>query len=379
MSDAPLPQSDRLPGAPHPREAPALIGQHDAEAAFLDAYTTGRLHHAWLITGPRGTGKATLAWRIARFLRAEPAEDQGGGLFGDAPPAPATLDISPDHPIARRVAALSEPRLLLLRPPWDDKAKRLKSDIPVEETRKLNSFFGLSAADGGRRVVIVDAADQMTVNAANALLKLLEEPPDRATLLLVCHRPARLLPTIRSRCRELRLGPLATDDIARILTAADADADLSAAALAELASGSAGDALLLAAEDGPALYARIMALFADAPRLDRPAAIALADEAAQRGRETRRDLILRLIDLYLARLARTGAGAPPTAEAAPGEAAHLARLAPDPIAGRRWATLHQTLADRAGHGLAVNLDPSSLILDMVLKINETAAAILARH
>ncbi|MDU8946186.1 DNA polymerase III subunit delta' [Ovoidimarina sediminis] len=378
MTDAPLPEADRLPGVPHPREAPALIGHAAAEAAFLDAHATGRLHHAWLITGPRGTGKATLAWRIARFLLAEPPEDDGG-LFGDTPPAPASLDIDPEHPIARRVAALSEPRLMLLRPQWDEKAKRLRSEITVEDTRKLNAFFGLSAADGGRRVVIVDAADQMNVNAANALLKLLEEPPARATLLLVCHRPARLLPTIRSRCRELRLTELAPGDIARVLDQTGIATDAPPEILAELAGGAPGTAIQLTTEDGPALYARLLTLFADAPLMDRPAAIKLAEDAAQRGREARRDLILRLIDLYLARLARTGAGAPPNAEAAPGEAAHLARLSPDPRAARQWAALQQTLADRAQHGLAVNLDPSSLILDMVLKINETAAAITARH
>ncbi len=371
-----IPEPDALPGAPHPRMAERVFGQERAEAAFLTAYTSGRLHHAWLITGPRGVGKATLAWRIARFLLAEPAQD--GGLFG-APPTPETLDSDPEHPAVRRARALSEPRLFLLRRGWDDKAKRLRSEITVDETRKLHGFFGLSAPDGGRRVVIVDAADEMNISAANAILKLLEEPPANAVLLLVCHRPARLLPTIRSRCRELRCRPLGPEDLSRALLQAGADPGDADAGLAELASGSAGAALSLIESDGAALYREIIELVATAPALDRPRAIKLADAAAGRGAEARRDLTLHLLELHLARLARTGAGAGPLAEATPDEAAHLARLSPDPVAGRRWAALQQELSDRAGHGLAVNLDPSSLILDMVLSINETAAAILSRH
>ncbi|TMV40339.1 DNA polymerase III subunit delta', partial [Thioclava sp. BHET1] len=131
MSEEILPEADRVEGAPHPRETRALIGQKAAEAAFLDAFTSGRMHHGWLITGPRGVGKATLAWRIARFLLAQPPEGEIG-LFG-APEPPQSLSIPADDPVAHRVAALSEPRLKLLRRPWDDKTKRLKTVISVDE------------------------------------------------------------------------------------------------------------------------------------------------------------------------------------------------------------------------------------------------------
>ena len=148
MSATEIPEPDRAPGAPHPRETGHLFGQSAAEAAFLDAHSGGRLHHAWLITGPKGVGKATLAWRIARFLLADAGSDDGG-LFGDAPPAPATLDIAPDHPVARRTRALSEPRLLLIRRGWDDKNKRLRTEITVDEARRIKGFLSLSATDGG--------------------------------------------------------------------------------------------------------------------------------------------------------------------------------------------------------------------------------------
>jgi DNA polymerase-3 subunit delta' len=375
MSDADLPALDAVEGAPHPRETARLFGQDAAEAAFLAAHQGGRLHHGWLLTGPRGVGKATLAWRIARYLLATPDPGDAGGLFG-APPLPETLDIAPEDPVARRVAALSEPRLCLIRRTWDDDRKppRPRAGITVDDVRRLNGFFGLSATEGGRRVVIVDAADDLNPNAANALLKLLEEPPARATLLLISHQPSGLLPTIRSRCRVLRLASLGPEDMARALNGAGvALAPADAAALAELSGGSVGEAVRLANLDGLALYAAMIALFATLPRLDRGRALALADAAGARGADAQVDLILRLFDLFLSRLARA-ALAPAPDEAAPGEAALLARLCPTPCHARAWADLHQALGARARHARAVNLDPAALVLDMVLQIEQTAAA-----
>ncbi len=375
MSDDPTPEADRVDGAPHPRETRHLIGQSAAEAAFLEAYTTGRLHHGWLITGPRGVGKATLAWRIARFLLAEaPASE--AALFG-APPPPDNLDIPDDHPVARRMAALSEGRLFLLRRAWDADKKRLKAQITVDEARKLKGFFGLSAADGGRRVVIVDAADEMNVSAANALLKLLEEPPANTTLLLVSHQPSRLLPTIRSRCRELRLATLSPDDMATALEAAGCSAEGDTAALAELSIGAVGEAVRLTNLGGLEGYTDLVRMFTDLPGLDRARAIRLAEACAGRGAEDRLDLTIGLIETFLARLARAGATRQTPPEAARGEAALFARLAPDAHAARRWADLHQSLGQEARHGRAVNLDPAALVLDMVLKIDEAAAGVAA--
>lgn len=371
MTDQNLPEPDRVEGAPHPRETPQLFGQTAAEATFLEAYATGRLHHGWLLTGPRGVGKATLAWRIARFLLATPPAD-GGGLFGDAPPAPTTLDIPPTHPVARHMLAGAEPGLFVLRRGPNDKGDRLSAEVRVDEVRRLKSFLHLTAADGGRRVVIVDTADDLNVAAANALLKLLEEPPAGATLLLISHQPSGLLPTIRSRCRELRLSPLTSGDLVKALDQAGTETS-EAAALSVLAAGSAGEAIRLANLDGLATYGRIVSLFSSLPRLDRQAALALADSAAQRGAgESRLALILTLMDLFLSRLARAGVLGASGPEAARGEAALFARLCPTPWAARQWADLQQTLGARARHGQAVNLDPAALLLDMIFRIDQTA-------
>ncbi len=367
MSDDDLPQPDQIDGAPHPRETALLVGQAEAEAAFLDAFNTDRLHHGWLLTGPKGVGKATLAWRIARFLLATPKED--GGMF--AAPAPESLDIAVEHPVNARLQALSEPGLFLLRRGWDEKTKKLKTVITVEEVRKLRGFFSMSNPDGGRRVVIVDAADEMNVSAANALLKVLEEPPADCTLLLVAHQPSKLLPTIRSRCRELRCRTLAPEEMAEALSAAGTDGGAHAVALSELSGGSVGEAMRLLTLDGLTLYKEVMAVLETLPRLDRSAGLKLAEKAAARGVEGRLDLMLRLFDVALSRLSRAGLGAV-DAQATSGELLTLARLSPDADAARAWAELAAVSSARVRHGQTVNLDPSSLILDMLLSMNDVA-------
>lgn len=370
MTDDALPEADRLEGAPHPRETRQLFGQIAAENEILSSVEGGRMHHAWLLTGPKGVGKATLAWRAARFLLARP-KGSDAGLFG-APPAATTLDVEPDHPVSRRLAAMSDPGLLSLRRQWDVDRKRFKAQITVEEIRRLNAFFGLSATEGGYRIVIVDSADEMNTAAANALLKVLEEPPRNALLFLVSHRPARLLPTIRSRCRELKLRPLAPDDLAAAITQAGGNAE-AAAELAELSGGSVGEALRLLAFDGPELYRCLVDLLATAPRMDRQKAIGLAEKAAQRGAEERLDLTIRLLDTALARLARHGAGRTGAAEATSGENEVFTRLAPDIRKAHAWAELHRDTGARLAHGRAVNIDPASLLIDTLLRVNETAA------
>lgn len=375
MTEPAVIEPDRVEGAPHPRETLELFGQGAAEASFLEAFNSGRMHHGWLITGPRGVGKATLAWRIARFLLARPQEETG--LFG-APPPPVDLSVAPDHPVARRVQALSEPGLKLIRRSLNDQG-RLRQVIAVEDVRTLRDFFGMSAAEGGRRVVIVDAADEMNPNAANAILKVLEEPPSGAVLLLIAHQPSRLLPTIRSRCRELRLSALRPDAMQAALAQALGDTiEADSVALAELSGGSVGEAIRILADEGLTLYAGIVALMAGLPDMDRSRLRALADSVSGRGAEARFDLVVRLVDMAVARMARVGASGQPLPEAAPGEAALIARLAPDAAAARGWAELAADLGARARQGRAVNLDPAALVLDMFLRMENTARTLARR-
>lgn len=366
MIDEALPEADRTEPAPHPRMAPGVVG-HEAQISEALAALGGQLHHAWLLTGPKGIGKATFAWAFAGSVLATPPP---GGLF--EAPAPAGIGLGPEDPLRLRLEALSEPRLALVRRAWDEKAKRLKSQITVDEVRKLHRFLGLSAPDGGRRVIVIDAADDMNVTAANAVLKLLEEPPADTVFLLVSHRPGGLLPTIKSRCRTLRFDPLGPDSLARVLSQIGSDVPPDdAGTLSALAGGSAGAAVGLIEENGLRLYDEILAVLASCPSLDRPKALALANATVGRGAEARRDMTLQLFETALARLARAGAGVPP-AFANPVEEQLAARLAPTPQSGQAWASAAQDLVADARQALAVNLDPSGVILDMIIKTNELA-------
>lgn len=372
MSDAEgLPEPDRVEGAPHPRQTPHVLGQSQAEAEFLDAYTSGRMHSGWMITGPRGVGKATLAWKIATFLLAERAED---GFFGDAPPPPTSLDVSDENPDAKLVQSGAHPRLSVIRRPYNYDTKKLRQEITVDAVRGLKSFFHMSAADGGRRVVIVDAADEMNRNAANAILKELEEPPENTTILLVAHQPSALLPTIRSRCRTLRCAPLDTNDLHSALIQAGFETP-NAEALATLAEGSAGNAIRILQHDGLPLYGELIRLFSGLPRMDRPHAIKLAEACAGRGSEARYAMTIDLIDHFLARTARAGLMGPPDTQGAPQEALVLQKLSPHQGAAQVWAQLQQDTSARVQHGRSVNLDPASLVLDTFFKIEDTALRI----
>ena len=357
-----LPEPDAVDGAPHPRFAAQVFGQGAAEAAFLDAYNGGKMHHAWLVSGPEGVGKATLAWQLARFLLAQ----DGESLFGP----PLDIAVDPASPVIARIAALSEPRLRLCRRPWDPKTKRLKKAITIDEVRKLKGFFNLSATDGGWRVVIIDTADELNTAAANGLLKILEEPPEKVVIFLISHQPSKLLPTIRSRCRTLRCAPLGEAEMGNALAQVGHDNDITPA-LATLSSGSPGQAIRLLADDGVALYGQIMQLIQTAPGLDRGLALALADKCAARGQESRYDLTLALIDLALVRLARHGAGMP-MLEAANGELALAGKLAGNEAQARIWADLQQSLSAKIAHARAVNLDPAQVILDTFLQIDSAA-------
>src|SRR6202158_3625916 len=218
--------------AVHPRQTAALFGHRDAEAALLSAYRSGRIPHAWLIGGAAGIGKATLAYRMARFVLA-----RRNPLGVDVQRAD-TLWVDPSNPVARQVAAGAHGGLLTLERSLNDKGV-MRTVITVDETRETISFFGSTAAVEGWRVCIVDTVDELNPNAANALLKVLEEPPQQSLFLLVSHAPARVLPTILSRCRKLLLRPLATADVISAAAQA-ANIAIDDPALSEAAGGGEG-------------------------------------------------------------------------------------------------------------------------------------------
>ncbi len=251
---------------PEPRANPLLRGHEAAETLVVEALRGGRFHHAWLITGPPGIGKATFAFRFARRLLAGPPDGQG-------------LYLPETDRVFHRVAAGSHADLLTVEREFNLKTKRMRTEIVVENAREIPLFMHLTPAEGGWRVVIVDGAEDLNRNAANALLKVLEEPPARAVLLLTCNAPGRLLPTIRSRCRRLELSPLADPDMEALIAHYLPDLDPDARGrLVTMSEGSIGRALELAGSGGIALAGLVGEVLAAIPNLSTTRAHAVADQ-----------------------------------------------------------------------------------------------------
>lgn len=320
----------------HPRDTHTLEGQEAAERAFLSALESGRLHHAWLLRGPEGVGKASFAYRAARrLLGARP--DPARGLLGCAS----------DDPVSRQVSARSHPDLLVLQR-LDEDSGKARRNIPVEEARRLPEFFSTSPASSPYRVAIIDAADDLNVNAANAVLKTLEEPPAKGVLLLVSHAPGRLLPTIRSRCRTLNFTPWSEVKLADWLEAREVH---NATGLAGLAHGSPGRALMLASGDGDGLDEAAAELLSGA---DPAALLHLADsfkggEGAQR------------FALLFERLASRAA-----------ERAAAAAMAGED--GEPWARAYETLMRLPAEAEALNLDRADTLFTAARELRLAAGA-----
>ncbi len=350
---------------PSPRENSLLLGHEAAEALLLQAYRSGRLPHAWLLSGPHGIGKATLAFRFARFLLA-----RGGAALLAA--APSSLAVAPDHPVFRRVASGGHADLLVVERSLDPRRKKLRSEIVVDDTRTIAGFLRLTPAEGNWRVVIVDGADFMNRNAANALLKILEEPPERAVLLLVSDNPGRLLPTIRSRCRALALKPLAPETVLETLLRYRPDlAAGDRAALARLAEGSIGRALDLAGSGGVGLYRSLVKLLESLPALDGAALHALADRLQRGEGEEAFRLVAELLPGWLARMVALAAGGIDEAGALAGEDQAMRRLA-----ARRsldqWVELWEKLTHLFAQADSVNLDRKQVVLNAFFALEEAA-------
>ena len=329
------------PDALHPRQMQDLEGAEAAEQAWLDALERGRMHHAWLLVGPEGVGKATFAYRAARRL------------LGAAPdPAHGLLGADPEHPVSRQVAARSNPDLLVLERLDED--GRARKSIPVDEARRLPEFFAKSPAVSPWRVAIIDAADDLNANAANAVLKTLEEPPPRGVLFLVCHAPGRLLPTIRSRCRRLLFRPWSDAAVAAFLAERTGLAPEEASRVAAMARGAPGRALTLAAAGALELDRAALEFLRGLPQADDPSLLALA-QSLRGGEGVQRFELLfeRLADhvkLMIEETAgREGAGRP-----------------------EPWIRAWDALASLPGEAEAVNLDRQDAFWTAVAALRHAA-------
>lgn len=285
--------SSGVSGLQPPRLMNECLGHRDVEEKLLDMINTGHLPHALIFAGPEGIGKSTMAFRLVRYLLRHGIPLQGasaadGGLFGDAlPPVKAkSLMTDADDQVSRMVASAGHPDLLTVEREFDEKKNRFKGAVGIDPVRRIAPFMRMTASFNGWRIAIIDDADTMTNEAQNALLKILEEPPPQALLLLVCHRPGMMIPTIRSRCRLLHFQPLSLVDFSNLLRRQEAglrEADL--AILYAIAGGSAGQGIRLLEEGGLEVIYKVTALLSQWPEWDWPQIHGLADNMSKPGQE----------------------------------------------------------------------------------------------
>ena len=356
-----VPEADRLDGFPHPRHTRSVIGHDATQQMLLDRVRSNKLHHGWLITGPEGIGKATLAYAFTRHLLAKP---------GERDPNATTLTVPETSVAYRQVSALSHPDLLLLRRPWDQKTKRHTTSIPIDEVRRLRMFLGHMADADAWRVVLVDTADDLNAAAANALLKSLEEPPPRTVFILLSSEPGRLLPTIRSRCRLLALAPLAPEHlkaaVGQAMTASDNGSPPSPGdwpRLIELSQGSVRRALSATSSGGLKLYERVLATVTALPTIDWAVVHTLSDELAGAAAEQKFEQFYEFLLDLVSRLVRaqvTGSGS--TADLA------LARQLIGDARLPAFAAVWSDIVAAKAEAMALNLDRKALIMKTVTRL-----------
>ena len=364
-------ESDKLDGCPHPRKTLNIFGHKEAQSSILNAIKINKIHHAWLLCGPKGIGKATLAWKIARSLLIS----KSTSINDNDTEFSNKLEIPENNPIYKRTLALTEPKLHLLRKNWNLKTEKFSQNITIDDIRSLKKFFSLSSTDKGRRVVIIDSADDLQTASANALLKILEEPPVNTTILIISHNPSMLLPTIKSRCRLLKLKPLNSDDLqCGIHQALELESGIDDCIL-ELAHGSVGNAIHLLNNNGLEIYKSLCTLFSTKSGLDRVKAIELASKATNKNSRQYFDILISMIVIFTNRLALFGAGAPPQNEAIENEFQVLQHLAPNLGSARIWCEHLQAILNSAVKANKLNIEPSSVILDLLLKLDQIAQKI----
>ena len=335
-------ETDRIEGFAHPRETTRLVGHDWALARVARSIRTGRPPQAWLISGPPGVGKATLAYRMARYVLA----------FGATEKGPADLSVPERDSAAVQLAAASHPGLLVLKRGLNPDTGRLMNVLSVAVVRSLAGFFGMTSVSGGWRVVIVDTADDMNDSAANAILKLLEEPPSRAMLILIANRPGQLLPTIRSRCQRLDLRPLDDKTVADALKTYLPDAEAEERrSLARLSGGSIGAALSLAEGEGRELAAEADKLIESASAPDVVALLALGDRLWRI-----RDGLSRFGDFLIEALA-----------------GRIRARAHQPAQNlRAWTLLLARLEENFARARGLNLEPRQTVLSAARELKATS-------
>lgn len=363
--------SDKIAGAPHPMLANEIIGHSSQKLSFLSSFASNRLPQCWLLAGDMGIGKASFAWLIAKFLLT--TKYQPADLKIDLNETNINSILEPQSgSTLNRIISGSEQRVYVVRRGYNEKRKAFFKNISIEDVRKLQSYCSLSIADGGKRIIIIDTADDLNKSSSNALLKLLEEPPKNTIFLLISHQPNLLLPTIKSRCQKLSFSNLDQTDLGAVLTAIGCKIEPSdEVSLSILSKGSAGAACRLINSNCINLYRDILNIASSLPNLNTNKILQLSQNYFAKAKPSEFEIFIEMMQHFFSRLCKTGVMQKPVLPSVTdNEAKIMKSLCPNLKSARLWSDVANISLAKLNKGYLLNIDIESLILDAFIYLEE---------
>ncbi len=364
--------SDKIAGAPHPMLANEIIGHSSQKLSFLSSFASNRLHQCWLLAGDMGIGKASFAWLIAKFLLT--TKYQPADLKIDLNESNINSILEPQSGnTLNRIISGSEQRVYIVRRGYNEKRKTFFKNISIEDVRKLQSYCSLSIADGGKRIIIIDAADDLNKSSSNALLKLLEEPPKNTIFLLISHQPNLLVPTLKSRCQKLSFSNLDQTDLGAVLKAIGCKIEPSdEVSLSILSKGSAGAACRLINSNCINLYSDILNISSSLPNLNTNKILQLSQNYFAKAKPGEFEIFLEMMQHFFSRLCKTGAMQKPLLPSVTeNEAKIMKNLCPNLKSAHFWSEAANITLAKLNKGYLLNIDIESLILDAFIYLEKS--------
>ena len=364
--------SDKIAGAPHPMLANEIIGHSSQKLSFLSSFASNRLHQCWLLAGDMGIGKASFAWLIAKFLLT--TKYQPADLKIDLNESNINSILEPQSGnTLNRIISGSEQRVYIVRRGYNEKRKTFFKNISIEDVRKLQSYCSLSIADGGKRIIIIDTADDLNKSSSNALLKLLEEPPKNTIFLLISHQPNLLVPTLKSRCQKLSFSNLDQTDLGAVLTAIGCRIESSdEVSLSILSKGSAGAACRLINSNCINLYSDILNISSSLPNLNTNKILQLSQNYFAKAKPGEFEIFLEMMQHFFSRLCKTGAMQKPVLPSVTeNEAKIMKNLCPNLKSAHLWSEAANITLAKLNKGYLLNIDIESLILDAFIYLEKS--------
>lgn len=368
--------SDKMAGAPHPMQTKEIIGHNAQKLNFVSSFANNRLPQCWLLAGDKGIGKASFAWQVSKFLLTTTHKPADLKIDLNSTDINSILEPQSGSTLSRIISG-SEQRIYIVRRAYNENKKAFLKNISIEEIRKLQSYCSLSIADGGKRIIIIDSADDLNKSSGNALLKLLEEPPKNTLFLLISHKPNVLLPTIKSRCQKLSFSNLDQADLAAVLGAIGCKIDQSEEnALSILSKGSAGAACRIINSNCINLYKDILKIISSLPNLNINRTLQLSQDYFSKAKPDNFEIFYEMMQQFFSRLCKTAAMQSAMLPSVSNEEARImSNLCPSRKSASLWSEAANITLAKLNKGYLLNINIESLIVDAFIYLEKCYKAI----